>query len=635
MKWIIPLLFLLISPIIASAQINYAVSLIPKDLLSYASAVVRNEEITTTVNELDDVTYHVKRVVTVLNPNGDDDARLYVEYDKITRVKAIKGFIYDEFGKIEQKISEGDFEDIAAIDGSSLFSDDRAKVYKKAMTQYPYTVEFEYEIKTKQSFNFPGWHPNAETGLAVEKSSYTFICKPDYQIRYKEINLPSKVTISSTQNGMKSYNWQAKDIKARRYEPLTSNWESKAGRLMIAPDKFKYGDYSGSFANWAQFGKWEYDNFIINREELPAETIQSIKNLTDGISDPKLKAKKIYEYMQQKTHYMSVQVGIGGFCPFAAVDVDKDGYGDCKALVNYTKALLKVAGVDSWYCLVYGNHEEKENITDDFASVQGNHAILCIPFKNDTTWVDCTSQTYPFGYLGDFTDDRIALACTPEGGKIVHTPKYTIEDNVEKRKANFVISETGDLSGEMQTVFKGTNYDERNWIIAKSPTERLKEIRRFYPLNNLDIKSLEYKQDKSLKPATYENIKLSAREYGAINDGKFYFSLNSVDRYSSGVKAVRNRINPVTIERGYTEEDDITYTLPKGYSLDAEPLNIKIDKPFGAYTATMTIKGDQLVYNRKFQIKDGTYSKDIYQDVVDFYQSVVDADNYNVVLVKK
>jgi len=49
----------------------------------------------------------------------------------------------------------------------------------------------------------------------------------------------------------------------------------------------------------------------------------------------------------------------------------------------------------------------------------------------------------------------------------------------------------------------------------------------------------------------------------------------------------------------------------------------------------MTIKGDQLVYNRKFQIKDGTYSKDIYQDVVDFYQSVVDADNYNVVLVKK
>ena len=339
--------------------------------------------------------------------------------------------------------------------------------------------------------------------------------------------------------------------------------------------------------------------------------------------------------MQQKTHYISVQVGIGGFRPFAAADVDKDGYGDCKALVNYTKSLLKVAGIDSWYCEVFGDHQEKLSLTPDFASVQGNHIILCIPFKSDTTWLECTDQQSPFGYLGDFTDDRIVLACTPEGGKLLHTPKYTTEDNLEQRKADFVLSEAGDLSGTMETVFKGTDYDDRYPIIQKAQAERIKSIRRYYPINNLDIKALEYKQDKSLKPATYENIKLSAREYGAINDGKFYFSLNSVDRYSSGIKPVRNRINPVTIERGYTEEDDITYTLPKGYSLDTEPLNIKIDKPFGTYTATMTIKGDQLVYNRKFQIKDGTYSKDIYQDVVDFYQSVVDADNYNVVLVKK
>ena len=98
---------------------------------------------------------------------------------------------------------------------------------------------------------------------------------------------------------------------------------------------------------------------------------------------------------------------------------------------------------------------------------------------------------------------------------------------------------------------------------------------------------------------------------------------------------MRNRINPVTIERGYTEEDNIIYTLPKGYSLDSDPLDVKIDKPFGTYTATMAVKGDQLVYSRKFQVKDGTYSKDVYQDVVAFYQSVVDADNYNVVLVKK
>jgi hypothetical protein len=48
----------------------------------------------------------------------------------------------------------------------------------------------------------------------------------------------------------------------------------------------------------------------------------------------------------------------------------------------------------------------------------------------------------------------------------------------------------------------------------------------------------------------------------------------------------------------------------------------------------MELIGDKLIYKRKFQLLGGTYDKDVYPDVVDFYQSVVDADDYNVVLVK-
>ena len=56
-------------------------------------------------------------------------------------------------------------------------------------------------------------------------------------------------------------------------------------------------------------------------------------------TDPIEKAKIVYKYMQEKTRYISVQVGIGGFKPMLAKDVDRLGYGDCKALSNYTKAL--------------------------------------------------------------------------------------------------------------------------------------------------------------------------------------------------------------------------------------------------------------------------------------------------------
>jgi len=628
-------LFLLLFCANAIAQNNYDASLISKDLLPYASAVVRNEEVTIDVKDLDNVIYHYKKAITILNKNGDDDARIVIEHDKSNILKNVKGMVYNEFGKQTAKFSESDFEDVSAVDNFSLFEDSRVKHYMPAVNDYPYTVEYEYEIRSKQSLDFDTWEPNPKTGLSVEKSKFTFICKPDFNIRYKEVNLPGKVTVDSTKSGLKTYTWQIQHMKAVKDEPYSPYSAAYLTSVKIAPEKFIYYGLSGSFTNWKELGKWEYDKWVANRQDLPAETIEHIKDITKDIDDPKLKAKKVYEYMQGKTHYISVQVGIGGNQPFLASDVDRQNYGDCKALVNYTQALLKAVNINSYYCRVQADDDYKVNFIDDFASGdQGNHIILCLPFKNDTTWADCTNQTIPFGYLGPFTDDRNVLACTPEGGKLMHTPKYTTEENLEKRKANFVINESGELSGDIETVFKGADYEEMDWLIDEAPVERKKDIKRVYPINNLEIEKLEYKQDKSMKPSTSENIKLSAREYGSVSDGKLYFSLNSVDRITKVPRQVRNRLNPVEINRGYTNEDEIIYTLPKGYHLESEPLKVFIDKPFGNFTATMTINGDQLIYKRKFQVKDGTYNKDTYPDLVDFFQSAKDADYYNVVLVK-
>ncbi len=619
----------------AWAQTNYDASLIPKDLLRYASAVIRNEEITTEVKELDNVSYHVKRVITVLNPNGDNIAHMAIYYDKSIAIKYIKGIAINEFGKVIAKFSERDFEDVSTAGNSDLFEEYRVKHYIPSITQYPYTIDYEYETKNKQSLSLDNWYPAPENGLAIEKSSYQMICSPDFNLRFKQFNLPAKVTIGKNKEGIKTYMWQIAHLLARKDESFSLDGRHTLPALVFAPEKFSFYGYTGTFQDWSQFGKWMYDNLLKNRTSLPDETVQYIKSITADIQDTKLKAKKVYEYMQQKTHYISIQIGIGGWQPFLASDVDKVGYGDCKALVNYTQALLKVAGVDSWYCVVYGDHYQKRSLLSDFANLEGNHVILCLPLKNDTTWLECTSQEIPFGYLGDFTDDRNALACTPEGGKLLHTPKYTTEQNLVTRKADFTLNETGDLTGEIATTFKGVDYEDREEIVGKAQADRLKDFKWYYPINNIEIKTLNYKQDKSLDPTTFENVKLAAREYGAITDGKFYFSLNSVDRISTGYKQSNNRTNPVTINHGHTYNDSVTYTLPAGYRLDSEPLNVTINKPFGNFTASLTIKDNQLVYLRKLQIKDGSYDKETYGDIVDFYNSIVDADNYNVILIKK
>jgi hypothetical protein len=634
MKIITLTIYLLISGIIANAQQNYNVSLIPKELLPYASAVVRDEEMKVEVEDLNSTIVHEKMAVTIFNKNGDHMAHIEVEHDKSTIIKNIKGLIYNDFGKQIGKFSEGDFDDASGWDGFSLFNDARVKHYFPSVTEYPYTIVYEYELRLKQSLNLPGWEPNSGTGVAVEKSSFTFICKPDFTIRYKENKIPEKAIVSTDNRGLKTYTWQVNNLKALKDEPFSPYPEKYLSSVKIAPEKFEYEGIRGEYTDWEGLGKWEYDKLVADRQALPPETIEHIKDITKDIPDLKLKAKKIYEYMQGKTHYISVQVGIGGYQPFLASDVDKQNYGDCKALVNYTQALLKAVNIDSYYCVVEANDNYKVSFMDDFASMQqGDHIILCMPFKNDTTWADCTSETIPFGYLGDFTDDRTVLACTPEGGKLMHTPKYTVQDNLRSRKASFVINNDGQLSGNMGTTFKGVDYDDRYYLVGEPKTEQVKMLQRQYPINNMDIESFDLKQDKSFNPVTTENIKLSARDYASMADGKYYFTLNPIDRLAIPHQ-VRNRVNSVYINRGHTDEDEITYTIPAGYHLEKDPLDLSIDKPFAKFTATMKLKGNQLIYKRKFQLIDGTYSKDTYQDLVDFYQAVVDADEYNVVLVK-
>ncbi|MBK0379181.1 DUF3857 domain-containing protein [Mucilaginibacter segetis] len=636
MKLIYLAFLMLMLSVGTQAQQNYDVSLIPKDLLPYASAVIRNKDVTIEVKDVDNTIYHIKTAITVLNKNGDDIARIVIWYNKANSIKYIKGTTYNEFGKPMGKFSEKDFSDVNASNDFSLFEDSRVKHYIPSIGSYPYTIEYEYEQRSKQSLNFDDWEPNSFDGLAVEKSTFSFICKPEFKIRYKEINMPSSVNISTTNNGQNNYTWHVENVKAIRDEPYSPNPEQYLSMVKIAPENFEYEGIKGSFTNWRELGQWTYDKLLADRKQLSTETIQHVKELTAGISDPKLKAKKIYEFMQSKTRYISVQVGIGGYQPMLAADVDKLNYGDCKGLVNYTQALLKAVDIDSWYCVVEAG-SRKVSLLDNFASMnQGNHVILCLPFKNDTTFLECTSQKIPFGFLSNFTDDRTVLACTPTGGKLIHTPKYAAAINLQERRANFTIDDKGALAGKISTTFKGTQYDNREEIIDEPLSEKITLLKEIYSsINNLNIKKLDIEQDKNILPVTTEKLEIDAREYAAIDNGKFYFSLNPLNHSGRPPRDIRNRYNPVYINNGYTDVDEINYNLPEGYRIDSAPLNISIDKPFGKFTAVMVMEGNKLVFKRRLQLISGTYDKNDYSELVNFYQTVFDADNYNVALVKK
>jgi hypothetical protein len=79
-------------------------------------------------------------------------------------------------------------------------------------------------------------------------------------------------------------------------------------------------------------------------------------------------------------------------------------------------SLLNAVNIKAYWAIIRAGVNEYP-ADPGFPNNSFNHEILCIPFKNDTTWLECTSTTQPFGKLGSFTENRNALLITEDGGK--------------------------------------------------------------------------------------------------------------------------------------------------------------------------------------------------------------------------
>lgn len=611
------------------SQVEYPADQISSELKNRANAVIRKMETTVDMRAGDNVIMNIKKVVTVLNKNGDPQAEIYLSYNKNTIIKSAKGIVLDAFGKANSKFTLSSFTDHSAVSDISLFEDDRVKHFEPTVLSYPYTIAYEYEIRFKQNLMIPDWYASHTADLAVENSSYTFICKPEDKVRIKAFNYKGEPEVVINEK-LKSHTWTVKNLTAFKPEPYAPDPENYRCHVKIAPEEFNYYGYKGKYQNWEELGKWIYNELIKNRQTLSPATIEEVKALVAGIPNDKDKARKVYEYVQKKTRYISVQVGIGGQQPMLASEVDQLSYGDCKALVNYTQSLLKAINIPSLYCIVNAGSFKKD-MEAEFASMnQGNHIILCLPLKNDTTWLECTDQESPFGFLGSFTDDRTVLACTEEGGKILRTPALPAQMNLQERKAELVLDAEGNINGTMQTTCGGSQYDNYAQFVNQPMKEQLKLLKTTYDIDNIDFDTFKLTQDKGSKPVTRESLQLSIQKYAPRTNNHIYLVLNAFNKKRT-IPEVRNRTLPVFINRGYTDIDELTYTLPNDVVIDFIPQSTEIKTAFGSYAISVRKVDKKLIYRRKLVLNDGTYPADKYADFADFISSVSTYDQVKAI----
>ncbi|BDD05624.1 transglutaminase domain-containing protein [Aureibacter tunicatorum] len=622
------------TPLAGQGLNNFTLAEIPDSLLSNSNVIIRDQHEAQIIDEAFNYEYKISQTVTILNATGKSYAYQRLNYDANTKVTLCQATIYNKHGKVVKKIRGNDVKDYSHWDGFSVALDDRYKLIDASYGEYPYTITFEMGTKSKGYYNLRSWFPLKSSKVAIVSASMTIESPHENAFR----DYPYLVeNIEKAQTPQKAF-----------YKASVSNVKPRAGfesyfptikqvpHIRFVANEFKYDGHHGSFKNWREYSDWNsklQEGRDILSDELKAKIDQSVPS----DADDETKARILYDWLQSNTRYVSIQLGIGGMQTMSAEEVASNGYSDCKGLTNLMKSMLKHTGVKSHYAII-GAGADADDFDPDIPMDYFNHVFLCLPNQGDTIWLECTSQTTPFGYLGYFTSDRWAVLTESDNHPLVRTKAYSSKDNTKNLHAIVYLNSNGDAAVKTNLAFQGTLTENFSDIELLPSDELNKKLHRYFDLNHFDLNSKKFSYKKDIIPQIEIDLDLKAKGLSSTSGKRMFITLNTIDKTPNRAKGISSsRTYDIIQKYAYSVSDTIIYHLPENYALESVPKTIEKNYDFGNFKAETIYDENkhQITYTKSLTVLKSRIPASNAKTWIDFWKSISKYDRKKVVLVQK
>jgi transglutaminase-like putative cysteine protease len=622
---VILLAYALLTSMVAGQQLMYPCDSIAPALRAGSKAVIRSKQVKITIKSDKQSEIENKIVITLLNEKAENLLLIAIPYDDLMQVSEIRATAWDESGKLMWNLQKYNIRDMRDFQGPEYLNDSRKKAFEIPSYNYPFTISYSYKVKVPNYYLSSQMFLQYDPEISVQQSGIQCVIPQELNFNYKALNL--KNHIDSVRIGKKLFlTWQEEDLPAARQRDYAPPLIKTLPVVYTAPDNFDLKGYKGTFNSWQSYGKW-INQLNEGRDVLDKEYADRAIALVKNIPLRKDKIKALYEYMQKNTRYFSISFGIGGIQPIPANEVAKNSYGDCKALSNYMKALLKAVGIESYYTLVKSG--DNEYIQADFPSDQFDHIILCVPDNGELIWLECTSQTMPFNYLGSFTCDRDVLAATPDGGKLLHTPVYGLEFNKINTYSEILLRSSGDADVKMKYRQTGLKYDDLYAISESKPDIRKTWLAAQFENAAFEIKKEEYSFEKNTSvPVALANFEIHIRDLSARSQNRLYVTPSFISRASF----IWDDPSEIEIETAYQQNDSVRIEIPLGYNTEFLPENKSITSKFGSYSRSISRNGKYIYYSNNLVINKAEYPKETYPEFYNFINEIALIDHQVLIL---
>lgn len=611
--------------IIAQNKPEYAISLLDSSLIKNAEAVIRIEKTNLFIKSPREYVYDELKAVTIFDEDSYENA-VVVSYNKYSDAEIVNVILYDESGHFLRKIKKSEIRDEAANIENTLLSDFRLISVTSLGGLLPYTIEYHWRKTYKETNYYPDWSPLSEK-VSLENGSISIDAPENMVFHTRTLN--GDFHYDEVKNGGSILrSWRLKNVKAIVREEAGPPDFELLPQLMISPSQFQVGDYTGSMTDWKSFGAFLY---AINkdREKVTPSMASLVHQMTAKCTTSFGKIDTLYHWLQQNMRYVSIQLGIGGWQAFDAAYVEKNRYGDCKALSTFMKGMLQEVGIESFQVSIKAD-EEDTYFPDDFVSIDFNHMMLYIP--GEDMWLECTSTHRPTGEIGRDEENKKVLLTTSDGGKISRTPTTPSDRNQITSTDTIFTTLPATIRGK-ETSYGNMQDDMRALYYYYSPEKQHKYFLEQFPVPILKLNHFEISTDRAgtSSSLTYD---ATLNKFGSTSGNRYFIPVNAIKPSEHSCTPGIGRKTDYISKDDYTETNDIYIAIPQDYTIEYLPPKSNFDFQGNHYLVELTVENQFIHVHHQVTESKIRLSPAEYNDLCSYYSSIAKSNCQMIVLKK-
>jgi Domain of Unknown Function with PDB structure (DUF3857)/Transglutaminase-like superfamily len=536
-----------------------------------------------------------------------------------------------------------------SVFNGDLAADDRVRYFRIPAADPGNVVGYEIEYQSRPYVLQDQWR--IQDTIPVHEARYTLQMPPGWRFRSVWLNHPK---VDPQESGNNEYRWVVTDLPPVRHERRMPPMSGLMGQMIVSFLSPNDSQHSG-FLTWDDMGKWQTQLYTGRRDATPGIT-QQVTALTASLQTPQQKMQEIAKYMQKEIRYVAIELGIGGWQPHSAADVFTHRYGDCKDKATLLSAMLKQAGIDSYYIII-NTHRGAVGPDTPPMMYLFNHVILAVklpPGVTDSGYqavfdhpklgkllvFDPTDEKTPFGNLSSDLQGNYSLLVTPDGGELFRTPQLPSSSNGINHSGHFTLDAKGTLKGDVNVTRRGdfATFERHEQISVTNSKDRVKRIEQEV---SHSIGMFEITKAQML------NLDVTDQPFGYVFDivapsyAKPAGNLLTVRPRVMGIRTSdimeekEPRKYPVIFAGPERDVDTYEIALPAGYEVEDLPAPADADYSFASYHSKTEKKGDTLVYSRVYEVKELSVPVEKLDELRKFYRVVASDERGTAVLKPK